>query len=118
MRRLLFRWQRILEFQAAVRDVKVDDSIVGYMLDVVEATRKSPDLSVGVSTRGALLWYRATQSMAFVDGREFAIPDDSKNLAIAVLAHRVQATGIMQGAQRERVEQIINEIISQVPLPT
>ena len=111
-------WQQILEFQAAVLEVKVDESLVRYMLDVVDATRSSPELSVGVSTRGALLWYRATQAMAFVDGREFAVPDDSKNLAVAVLAHRVQATGIMQGAQRERVEQIINEIISLIPLPT
>lgn len=111
-------WQRVLELQSAVRDVKVDDSIVKYMLNIVDATRNSPDLSVGVSTRGALLWYRACQSMAFVDGREFSIPDDAKDLAVAVLSHRVQATGIMQGAQRERVEQVVKEIISQVSLPT
>lgn len=111
-------WQRVLELQAAVREVQVDDSIVKYLLDVVAATRQSPELSVGVSTRGALLWYRATQSMAFVDGREFAIPDDAKDLAVSVLSHRVQATGIMQGAQRERVELVVKDIISQVPLPT
>lgn len=111
-------WQRVMELQAAVRNVKVEESIVKYMLDVVEATRNSPELSVGVSTRGALSWYRATQSMAFVDGRDFAIPDDSKDLAIATLSHRVQASGMIQGAQRERVEQVMNEIISQVPLPT
>ena len=110
--------KRVLELQSAVRDVKIEKSISKYMLDVVAATRESADLSVGVSTRGAIAWYRATQSMAFVDRRDFAIPDDAKNLAVAVLAHRVQATGIMQGAQRERVEQIVNEIISQIPLPT
>lgn len=111
-------WQSVVELQAAVRNVKVDESIVKYMLDVVDATRNSPELAVGVSTRGALSWYRATQSMAFVDGRDFAIPDDPKNLAIAALSHRVQASGMIQGAQRERVEQVMNEIISQVPLPT
>lgn len=111
-------WQRVLELQAAVRNVKIDDSIVEYMLDIVEATRNTPELSVGASTRGALLWYRAAQSMAFVDGRDFVIPDDAKDLAVAVLAHRVQATGIMQGAQRERVELVVKEIISQVHLPT
>ena len=111
-------WKRVIQIQDSVRQVAVDESIVGYMLDIIAATRNSPELSVGVSTRGALLWYRATQAMAFLDNREFAITDDAKDLAVAVLAHRVQATGVLQGAQREQVELIVREIVGRVPLPT
>ncbi len=107
----------IQELQRAVREVEVERSVSDYMLDVVHATRESPQLSIGVSTRGALLWYRATQANAFIDRRSFAVPDDAKNLALAVLSHRVQMPGIMHGAQRDELESIIREIISNVPSP-
>lgn len=110
--------EEMLAIRAAVRDVKVDESIAQYMLDVVAATRESDDLSFGVSTRGVLLWYRASQAAAFIDGREFVIPDDPKNLAINVIAHRVQAQGFIQGVQRQEVETIVRRIVSEVPLPT
>ena len=111
-------WRRVLKMQAAVKSVDVDDSIANYMLNVVHATRDSPELSVGVSTRGALAWYRAVQSAAFVDGRNYAIPDDAKNLAVAVLSHRVQMRDGIQGSQREDSEAVMAEILSDVVLPT
>jgi MoxR-like ATPase len=109
--------QRVVQIQAAVRSVGVEESISKYMLDVVAATRESSDLSFGVSTRGALLWYRATQSFAYVQGRDYAIPDDAKQLAVPVLSHRVQLQGFMQRAQRSEVETLIREIVGRVPLP-
>ena len=111
-------WQRVLEMQGAVRAVTVEDSISKYMLDIVEQTRTSPELSVGISTRGALAWYRAIQSAAFVDGRSFVIPDDAKNMAISVLGHRVQMRGGIQGGQRDDVEAIIRDITNSISLPT
>ncbi len=111
-------WRRVLEMQAAVKSVAVDDSISGYMLDVVHATRDSTELSVGVSTRGALAWYRAVQSAAFVDGRDYVIPDDAKNLAIPVLSHRIQMRDGIQGSQREDSEALMAEILGSVALPT
>jgi MoxR-like ATPase len=111
-------WQRVLQMQAAVRDVAVDESITKYMLDIVHATRESPELAVGVSTRGALAWYRAVQSLAFIDGRSYAIPDDAKSLAIAILPHRIQMRGGIHGSQREDLEAIVNEITSRIALPT
>ena len=110
-------WRRVLDIQSAVREVVVDDSIAEYMLDVVHATRESADLGFGVSTRGALSWYRAVQSLAFIDTRSFAIPDDAKDLAISVLSHRVQQRGGVQGGRRDDVEAIIREIIGRIPLP-
>ncbi len=108
---------KVALLQKAVRHVRVEPSISRYMLDVIHATRDSDELDIGVSTRGALLWHRAVQAMAVVDGRDYAIPDDAKNLAIAVLAHRVMAKGFTQGGQRESVEAITRRIIQQVPLP-
>ena len=111
-------WQRVLKMQNAVKAVEVDDSIANYMLNVVHATRDSSELSVGVSTRGALAWYRAVQSAAFVDGRNYVIPDDTKNLAVSVLSHRVQMRDGIQGSQREDTEAIMAEILGDVVLPT
>lgn len=111
-------WQTVCAIQSAVREVAIDDSITHYLLDVVHATRESPELSCGVSTRGALSWYRAIQASALIDRREYAIPDDAKDLAVAVLSHRVHQRGGVQGGQREDVEAIVREIVSRIPLPT
>jgi MoxR-like ATPase len=110
--------KRISEMQAAVRDVLVDDSISNYMLDITHATRDSPELTVGVSTRAALSWYRAIQAAAFLDARTYAIPDDAKSLAVSVLSHRVQMPGGSQGSQRAEVESIIQEIVGRFEIPT
>ena len=109
--------QDIFEIQSAVRKVDVEQSISEYMLDIVHATRESPRLSVGVSTRGILLWYRAIQAHAVVDGRSYAVPDDAKQLAIPVLSHRVQLHGGMRGSTRDELESTLREIVSQIPLP-
>lgn len=108
----------IVEIRNAVREVKFDDSISQYLLNVVAATRETDELSYGVSTRGALLWYRACQAVAFIDGRNYVIPDDPRNLAVHVIAHRVQVQGVMQGTQRQEVETIVRRIVSKIPLPT
>ena len=111
-------WRSVLQMQKVVRDVTIEDSISQYLLDIVHETRKSTELSVGVSTRGVLSWYRAVQAHAFLDGRNYAIPDDAKTLAVPVLSHRVQIRGAIQGAQRDDVEAIVNEITSKIGLPT
>lgn len=109
---------KIRTIRNEVRNVTVDKSISQYMLDVVDATRQSKELSFGVSTRGALLWYRASQAAAFVDGRDYAIPDDPRNLAVSIIAHRVQLRGGAQGHQRQEVETVVRKIVSDVPLPS
>jgi MoxR-like ATPase len=108
----------VIQLQQQVRQVKVEASLSDYMLDVVHRTRECPDLSVGVSTRGALLWYRAAQSYAFASGRDYVVPDDIKRLAIPVLSHRVLARGLVQGSQREVVEGIIDRLVSEAPVPS
>lgn len=109
--------KRLIAIQKAVLEVSVDPTITDYMLNIVHQTRESPDLSNGVSTRGALAWYRAVQASAFIDSRDYAIPDDARNLAVAILSHRVQTRGMVRTGQRSDVEAIIREIVSQVPIP-
>ena len=107
----------ILEIQEAAKQVKLDPSITQYMLDVVHATRESPDLDVGVSTRGLLLWSRATQSLAMLEGRDYVVPDDAKNLAISVLAHRILLKSQSSEGDRQASEAVIGDILNRIPAP-
>lgn len=103
--------------QQAVRAVQFEDSLVEYLLDVVEATRKHEGFQVGVSTRGALSYYRACQARAITESRDFVTPDDIKWLAVPLLSHRVLPEGVFQGASREAVETQIFDLMQQVPVP-
>ena len=75
-----------MELQAAVGEIRVDELILDYLLGIVGQTRRSPQLELGVSTRGALALQRAAQARALLQGRTFVIPDDVKALAVPVLA--------------------------------
>lgn len=108
---------QVNSLQQAVRRVTMDESINGYLLDIVEATRKCEDLRVGVSTRGALCLYRASQALALVENRDFVIPDDVKRLAVPVLSHRVIAKGYLQGTHRQAMETLIERLVDEVPVP-
>ena len=110
--------EQIQQMQQGVRTVSFEQTIVEYLLNGVDATRTSDELSVGVSTRGALLWYRAAQAMAVMSGRDYVVPDDVKMLAVPVLSHRVLARGMVQGAQRETVEAIVGRLVNELPMPS
>ena len=109
--------EQVLELQRAVSGVRFDDAVSEYLLDIVESTRESDELHVGVSTRGALNLYRAAQAAAFLDSRDFVVPDDVKQLAPAVLAHRVIPKGYVQGTRARETEQLIEQLVEQVPVP-
>lgn len=109
--------EQIVSLQGDVRQVKVEDSINHYVLDIVEATRRCEDLHVGVSPRGALALYRAAQASALVAGRGYVVPDDVKSLAVPVLAHRVISKGYLHGGQREAVEALIERLVDEIPVP-
>jgi len=108
---------RIMEIHQYVHKITVDPAITEYMLNVIHKTRESPDLSIGVSTRGGLAWYRAVQASSFIDGRDYAVPDDARDLAVAILSHRIQPKGTIRVGQRNDVEAIVRDIISQIPIP-
>jgi MoxR-like ATPase len=111
-----------LETVAAMREaagrVKLDDALVAYLLALVHETRESDQLLVGVSTRGAVALRRAAQARALVDGRDWCIPEDVRELAIDVLAHRVVVDprrGAARGAPE--AEWIVRDILERVPVP-
>jgi MoxR-like ATPase len=108
---------QVVGLQEAVRKVAVEESVGDYLLDIVERTRHSEELRVGVSTRGALSLYRAAQALALIEGRAFVIPDDVKRLAPLVLSHRVILKGFLRTGQREAAEAIIRRLVDQTTVP-
>jgi len=108
---------RLLEIQSQVRDVRLDDSIHQYLLEIVHATRKHEELSLGVSTRGAVTMMHALQAYAYINGRDYVIPDDVKELAVPVFAHRVVVGGIIRETHRQRASGIIAQILSSISVP-
>jgi MoxR-like ATPase len=108
---------QIVALQHAVRQVTMDDSINSYLLDIVDATRQCEELRVGVSTRGALGLYRASQALALIENRDFVTPDDVKRLAAPVLSHRVIAKGFLQGTQRRALETLVNRLVDEIRVP-
>src|SRR5262249_4112816 len=79
----------VIALQREVRDVSVDESLLDYLINVVRATRDTEILNLGVSPRGSLSLYHASQALAYIEGRDFVIPDDIKRLVIPVFAHRI-----------------------------
>jgi MoxR-like ATPase len=110
--------EQLRELQMQVREVQVDDSISDYILDIVAATREHEQLSLGISTRGALTMYRAAQSRALVEGRDYVTPDDIKHLAVPVFAHRIICGGVVREGQRHRARQVILQILDRTRVPT
>jgi MoxR-like ATPase len=104
--------------QAAAENVKVEDSLLAYLLNLIDATRLHEGLSLGVSTRGALALRRAAQASALIDGRDYCIPEDIRDLAVDVLAHRVVVHvrgGLAPEAEESRW--IVREIVDRVAVP-
>jgi MoxR-like ATPase len=110
--------EQVKSLQWAVRNVRVDESLNDYLLDIVEATRAHDELTLGVSTRGALTFYRAVQSLALVSGRGFATPDDVKRMAVPVLTHRVVCRGLIRENQRPRAVGIVQQIVESTRVPS
>src|SRR5580700_3904324 len=109
----------IVRLQTAVQGVIVEESLVDYMLDIVARTRAHESLTLGVSPRGSQALFRAVQALALVEGREYAIPDDVKRLAVPVFAHRVVVNTRTALAQRrsDLGDRIIEEILSLTEVP-
>ncbi len=109
----------VVALQDEVTRVHVDDSLVEYALRIVQKTRESDQLSLGVSPRGSLMLYRSAQAMAFLDGRTFATPEDFKSLAIPVFAHRVVINARYTSTLKksEQSDTLLREIVESVPVP-
>jgi MoxR-like ATPase len=111
--------EEVVEIQAWVPQVRVDESLVDYMLAIVEKTRTHESFSLGVSPRGAQALYRATQALAMLEGRDYAVPDDVKRLVIPVFAHRVVLNPRVMVAHRsaDLSDRILQELLTLVEVP-
>ncbi len=109
----------IAAMQEAVQRVRVDDSLLDYALEIVERTRQIDRLSLGVSPRGSVMLHRAAQARAFVEGRDFCLPDDVKQLTLPVFAHRVVVNTRYVSTQKraEQAEAILSELIESTRVP-
>jgi len=105
----------VLELQAQVDQVRVEDSVLDYLMALVAATRTSPLLRLGVSPRGSLALLRAARARALADGREYLVPDDLKALAVSALAHRVMVRAAPGGEIDG--DAIIGAIVAATPVP-
>jgi MoxR-like ATPase len=108
--------EELLAAQEAVKRVYVDDLIKEYIVSLVNATRKHPDVYLGASPRGSLALYKGSRARAAIQGRDYVIPDDIKALAEPTLAHRLI---ISPSARIKNVDPraVIQETLNSVPVP-
>ena len=109
----------ILQLQRKVSEVRVDESLVDYLLNVVALTRETDRLELGISPRGTLALFRSAQAIALIEKRDFCIADDIKRLVLPVFAHRVIVTSRQAGTKRRsfEAEQILQEILLKTKVP-
>ena len=106
----------ILALRDEVRAVTFSDEVEAYAVAIVRATRAHPDLQLGGSPRSSVALYRAAQAAAFVDGRSFALPDDVRDIAPAVLTHRL-VVDLDRSLRGATAEQAMAAILASVPAP-
>ncbi len=106
----------LAQLKSSVDTILIEKSISQYMLEIVQATRRHPQLRLGVSTRGTLLYGRIVRARAMLHQRDYVLPEDVKSLAIPVLAHRVLLDTKSQYEGSSRLE-IISQIISTIKTP-
>jgi MoxR-like ATPase len=117
--RPLMNAREVIELQEAVKNVRMDDALIDYLMEIIAATRENEALELGVSPRGALALYRAAQALALTEERDYCIADDIKRLVLPVCAHRVvvaarHTTHLRRGNDADLV---LNEIVSAIPVP-
>src|SRR5258705_13941633 len=102
--------------QAALEDVTVEDSIGRYIVSLTTATREHPQVLVGASPRGSLALVLLARAMAVLAGRDFVVPEDVKQVAVAALAHRITLRPEMW-LRRVDSASVVVDVLRQVPTP-
>lgn len=107
----------VVALQRRVRAVRVDEKLSEYLLNILERTRTSPEVSLGASTRAGLALYRAAQARALLHGREYIVPDDIKQLAVPVLAHRLLLRSARHANPTQAAAQYLGEELERIAVP-
>ena len=106
----------ILQWRNQVTEVRVEPTVRHYLVRIVQATRNHPSVYLGASPRASLALFKAAQAMAFVNGRDYVIPDDIRYLASYVLSHRIllSADARLSGID---VDKLVEEVLHHIPVP-
>lgn len=107
----------VLALQGQAAQVRVDNLLVDYLMDLVEATRSHEQLHVGISPRGSLALMQAAQALALVEGRDFVTPDDIKAMVVPVCAHRVITKNHLSNGDVQTATRILQQILQKIPSP-
>jgi len=115
----VMNYQDLLQMQATVRQVIVNDAVADYLLAIVKRTRNHEALELGVSPRGSQALYRSAQALAYLEGRTYAIPDDVKRLAVAVCGHRcvLRTKASLNGSRSLQGDAIMRDILEHIEVP-
>jgi len=108
--------EELIAMQRRVRETRVEESVRGYIVDIVRATRTHADIELGVSPRGTLALYRCAQALAAIKDREYVLPDDVKLLAPYVLTHRIIISPTTRLRGRS-LSEVLMDVIEKVPVP-
>jgi MoxR-like ATPase len=109
--------EELVEMQQVISNLFIDDSLLDYVINIINATRKHSELALGASPRSTLSLVRCAQARAALLGRDFVLPDDIKTLAIPVMAHRLimRSESIMRG---RKAEDVLTDILKTVDVPS
>ncbi|PKO19778.1 ATPase [candidate division BRC1 bacterium HGW-BRC1-1] len=111
--------EEMISMQHDTARVKIDDDLLHYLARIVAATRNHRLVDLGISTRGALALRRAAQARAYIENRDFVVPDDIKDMVVPVFAHRIQVMRSFETSAIDQTEeeQVLKQILSEVDVP-
>jgi MoxR-like ATPase len=114
----VMRGPQVVELQLMVRQVRVAEEVLDYVIRLIEATRTHEAVNTGTSPRSGVHLYRAAQALALLRGRDYVEPDDIKELAVPVLSHRMRFRRTSAGGAGsfEEAARIVREVLGQVPV--
>ncbi len=107
----------VITMQEAAEGVKVDEDLLGYIVKITQTTRDHKAIKLGVSPRGTIAFYKASQAMALVHGRDYCTPDDIKKVAVPVLAHRIIPAQYSMEHSLQDPADIIEEVLEGLSVP-
>jgi MoxR-like ATPase len=109
----------VLDLQQLASEVRVDESLISYLLEIVEQTRGNEQIELGISPRGTISLFRAAQSLALIEGRDFCIVDDIKRLVLPCFAHRIIVNSRFTNTNKRNAEadRILQEILLRTKVP-
>lgn len=109
--------EEILKYREEINNVVLNDTVLEYLLEIVNRTRNNEQILLGVSPRGSLIFYKCLKAYAAIKGREYVLPDDVKYLSKYVLSHRIIVNGFSYSYENIQ-EKLIKEIIEGINVPT